>query len=399
MQRRLFRARRRVALQRRVSSIAIASMFRIAGGARACPPRSWIALRFAPLALSAMLAASPAPPAVAAGYADVLDVPPRMSTLASRSLLQGVTRAGARLVAVGPRGHILTSGDGGATWTQSTVPVSADLTAVHFVDANRGWAAGHEGVVLHSADGGKSWQLQLDGRRANDLLVAAMERRLAARPGSDEARRLLAEATRYRKQGPDKPFLDVWFADANEGWVVGAYNLVFHTRDGGATWEPWFDRTDNPKLFNLHSIRPAADGLFIAGEAGLLLKLDAVAQRFGAVPLPYTGGLFGVIGADGAVLVFGLRGNVFRSEDGGAHWSKVDAGLAASVVAATRTARGETLLADAGGRVSASNDGGRSFHTLKIANAVPLTGLAETGDGRLALTGPRGVVVTEASAR
>jgi photosystem II stability/assembly factor-like uncharacterized protein len=77
----------------------------------------------------------------------------------------------------------------------------------------------------------------------------------------------------------------------------------------------------------------------------------------------------------------------------------VDAGLAASVVAATRTARGETMLADAGGRVSASDDGGRSFHSLKIANAVPLTGLAETGDGRLALTGPRGVVVTEASVR
>ncbi|MBK9243258.1 MAG: glycosyl hydrolase [Burkholderiales bacterium] len=358
-----------------------------------------IAMRFAAVALAAMLTASATAPAVASGYADVLDVPARMSPLASRSLLHGVTRAGARLVTVGPRGHILTSSDGGATWLQSTVPVSADLTAVHFVDENRGWAVGHDGVVLHSADGGKSWRQQLDGRRANDLLVTAMERGLAARPGSDEARRLLAEATRFREQGPDKPFLDVWFADANEGWVVGAYNLVFHTRDGGATWESWFDRTDNPKLFNLHSIRPAADGLFIAGEAGLLLKFDAAAQRFGAVPLPYDGGLFGVIGTHGAVLVFGLRGNVFRSEDGGARWSKVDAGLAASVVAATRTARGETMLADAGGRVSASDDGGRSFHPLKIANAVPLTGLAETGDGRLALTGPRGVVVTEVSAR
>ncbi len=358
-----------------------------------------IGLRLAPMALSAMLAAAPGPQAVAAGYADVLDVPPRMSPLASRSLLQGVTRAGARLVAVGLRGHVLTSGDGGATWTQSTVPVSADLTAAYFADANRGWAVGHDGVVLHSADGGKSWRVQLDGRRANDLLVAAMERSLAARPGSDEARRLLAEATRYREQGPDKPFLDVWFADANEGWVVGAYNLVFHTRDGGATWEPWFDRIDNPKLFNLHSIRPAADGLFIAGEAGLLLKLDAAAQRFAAVPLPYSGSLFGVIGAHDAVLVFGLRGNVFRSEDGGVHWSKVDAGLAASVVAATGTNRGGTMLADAGGRVSASDDGGRSFRLLKIANAVPLTGLAETGDGRLALAGPRGVVITEASAR
>ena len=358
-----------------------------------------ISLRFVVLALAAMLAASPGPPAIAAGYADVLDAPARMSPLASRSLLQGVTRAGARLVAVGPRGHVLTSGDGGATWTQSTVPVSTDLTAVHFIDASRGWAVGHDGVVLHSADGGKTWRLQLDGRRANDLLVTAMERKLAARPNSEEARRLLAEATRYREQGPDKPLLDVWFANANEGWVVGAYNLVLRTSDGGASWEPWFDRTDNPKLFNLHSIRPAADGLFIAGEGGLLLKLDAAAQRFNAIALPYTGGLFGVIDAQGAVLVFGLRGNVFRSEDGGGHWSRIDAGLAATVVAATRTARGATMLADAGGRVSATDDGGRTFRPLALARAVPLTGLAETADGRLALTGARGVVVTEAAAR
>lgn len=346
-----------------------------------------------------MLAASPGPPAIAAGYADVLDAPARMSALASRSLLQGVTRAGARLVAVGPRGHVVTSDDGGATWTQAQVPVSTDLTAVHFIDANHGWAVGHDGVVLHSADGGKSWRLELDGRKANDLLVTAMERSLAARPGSEETRRLLAEAMRYREQGPDKPLLDVWFANANEGWVVGAYNLIFRTGDGGATWEPWFDRTDNPKLFNLHSIRPAAGGLFIAGEGGLLMKLDAAGERFNAVSLPYTGGLFGVADAHGAVLAFGLRGNVFRSEDGGAHWSKVDAGLAATVVAATRTARGETMLADAGGRVRATDDGGRTFRSLTLPTTVPLTGLAETGDGKLALTGPRGVVVTEAGAR
>ncbi len=59
-----------------------------------------------------------------------------------------------------------------------------------------------------------------------------------------------------------------------------------------------------------------------------------------------------------SVVVFGLRGNVYRSDDGGATWAKVDAGLPASIVGATRTAEGATLLADVGGRVASSSDGG-----------------------------------------
>ncbi len=151
------------------------------------------------------------------------------------------------------------------------------------------------------------------------------------------------------------------------GYVVGGYNLIFATADGGKTWEPWFDRTDNPKLLNLNAIRPAAGGLYITGEGGLVLKLDATAKRFRAVPVDYKGSLFGVADGGDAVLVFGLRGNAFRSTDGGAHWSKVDSQLVASIIAGARTTNGTVLLADQGGRIVASSDGGKTFKRLELA--------------------------------
>ena len=43
------------------------------------------------------------------------------------------------------------------------MPVSSDLFAVHFANASKGWAVGHDGVVLASSDGGQSWTKQLDG--------------------------------------------------------------------------------------------------------------------------------------------------------------------------------------------------------------------------------------------
>jgi photosystem II stability/assembly factor-like uncharacterized protein len=334
-------------------------------------------------------------PAAAAAFVDPLDAPVQLSSLASRSLLQGVAKAGERLVAVGQRGHIVHSGDGGATWMQAKVPVTSDLTAVYFVDDKRGWAVGHDGVILHSADGGESWTLQLDGRKANDLLVSALERKVAAEPSSEEAKKLLAEAQRYKEQGADKPFLDVWFADARNGYAVGAYNLLFRTADGGASWESWFDRSDNPKFFNLYAIRPAAGALFIAGEGGVVLKLDDATQRFKALTVPYTGSFFGVADAGSAVLVFGLRGNVWRSEDGGANWSQVEAGLPAAVVASTRTAQGALLLADVGGRVARSTDAGKSFAKVTLKEPRPVTGITALAADKLALAGPRGVAVTE----
>lgn len=348
-------------------------------------------------AIAAAVAFSGAVPA-AAGFVDVLDAPARISPLAAKSPLQAVARAGSRLVAVGQRGHVVVSTDGGATWKQSPVPVSSDLTAVRFADEREGWATGHDGVILHTPDGGDRWEVQLTGRKANELLVAAAERRVAAEPASDSARAFLAEAQRFREQGADKPFLDVWFADRENGFAVGAYNLVFRTTDGGRTWEPWFDRTDNPKLFNLYAIRPSGGELYVAGEGGLVLKLDRAAQRFRALAVPYNGSFFGIADAGAAVVVFGLRGNAFRSADGGKSWTKAQAGLPASVTASARTAQGVLLLADAVGRVAASTDAGATFRPVKVDKTVPLMGITELGPGRLAGVGLRGAAVLQVTA-
>ncbi len=351
--------------------------------------------RVVPVVAATLLAAT----AAAAPFVDPLDTPATVSPLASRTLLQGVARAGDRVVAVGQRGHVVVSTDHGKTWRQAKVPVSSDLTAVYFVDDKKGWAVGHDGVVLASEDGGDTWQVQLDGRRANAQLVEYMQRRVAAEPDSKELARQLEDARRYAEQGADKPFLDVWFADANTGYVVGAYNLIFKTNDGGKNWRPWFDRTDNPKAFNLYAIRPVAGDLYIAGEGGLALKLDPAAERFRALDVPYKGSFFGVTGGKGGVVLYGLRGNVFRSDDAGRTWNKADAGLVATVTSAARTPSDAILLADAGGRFVESTDGGRAWSKVAAPSPVPVTGFTDMGGGRFALVGPRGATVTELTLR
>ena len=327
----------------------------------------------------------------AGAYVDVLDLPAKPSALAVRSPLIDIARAGERLVTVGQRGHILYSDDAGQHWLQAGVPLSSDLTAVFFPTASQGWAVGNDGVVLHSSDAGATWSKQLDGRQIGELLVRHYSALASAEPGNEQWPLLVAEGQRLVEQGADKPLLDVWFANDKVGYVVGVFNLILRTEDGGQSWTPFQDRTDNPQGFHLNAIASTGDALYIAGEQGLLLKWNDHSQRFAAVPTPYQGSFFGVVGKPGEVLAYGLRGNVFRSTDGGATWHPLDSGVQASITAGVVGADGRFRMFTQVGHMLVSGAGDAPLQLLPQAQQSPVAGAALAADGALLLVGSRGV--------
>ncbi|WP_044872736.1 YCF48-related protein [Pseudomonas sp. LFM046] len=343
------------------------------------------------LAALALAVALPFTRQVVAGeFADTLDTPALHSNLAAQGPLTGLASAGERLVVVGQRGHILYSDDAGQRWQQAEVPVSSDLVAVHFPSASQGWAVGHDGVVLHSADAGTTWTRLFDGRQIGPRMLAHYQAMAAAEPQNEAIAALVAEAQRMTEEGADKPFLDVWFENERVGYVVGAFNLIFRTDDGGRSWTPWMERTENPGALNLYGLRAVGDDLYIVGEQGLVLKLDAASGRFKAVVTPYEGSYFGVIGKPGMALVYGLRGNLYRSLDRGANWHKVELGLPVSIVAATLDSAGRVVLLSQAGHVLVSTDDGASFAVQPQDTLAPASAVLASGDS-LVLVGTRGV--------
>ena len=107
--------------------------------------------------------------------------------------------------AVGTRGRIAKTVDGGANWTAQTSGVTTMLHDVTFRTADRGFAAGAAGVILATTDGGAVWAPVPSGT-------------------TDDLR-------------------SIDFVTDGEGWVVGKTGwapgqsgVLLHTTDGGASW-------------------------------------------------------------------------------------------------------------------------------------------------------------------
>jgi photosystem II stability/assembly factor-like uncharacterized protein len=284
--------------------------------------------------------------------------PPQMepsiqAPLAPRALLLDVGVADGHLVAVGERGHILISDDGGQNWVQQSAPTRATLTAVHFHDRDLGWAVGHDAVILRTTDGGVSWE---------PVHFAPEE---------------------------ERPLLDIWFSDAENGFAIGAYGFFLVTEDGGTTWESRLISEDD---FHLNHFSRSANGRqYIAAEAGEIYRSDDGGETWDSLPSPYIGSFFATLPLEGeTVLVFGLRGHLYRSEDAGSSWTEVDTPTEQMLTDGVLLEDGTIVIVGLGGTVLVSPDGGRSFKLRQQADRKGISSAVALRSDALIVVGEYG---------
>ena len=325
---------------------------------------------------------------------DALDLPAVKSDRATRARLFGITRTGDRLVAVGQRGFILYSDDWGGSWQQASVPVRSTLLTSYFINAQEGWAAGHDGVVLHSNDGGETWTKQLDGYEAVEIGTEYYQSMLAHDPENKTYQAMLDEMLFAAGQGADRPFFCVWFENERSGLVMGAYSMSMRTNDGGATWEPALLNQVDFSFRHMYDYEITPDKRYIVGEMGLVWIQDQPLTGMRSARFPYDGSIYTIVSnGAGELIVAGLRGNAFRSADQGETWTAVNLPTSASVVDSIRLGDGRIVLATQAGELLLSNDDGQSFDNLATAPLFPVSAIEEGRPGEVVVVGLGGVRV------
>lgn len=307
-------------------------------------------------------------------------------------ILIAIAKAGARLVAVGEHGLIIYSDDNAVNWTQAKVPVDVTLTSIDFVTPKLGWAAGHFGVVLNTIDGGQTWAVQLNGVEANQLTMVAAQEVSSQNDSSPGAPLALKRANIFMQAGPDKPFLAILTLSSEEVLVFGAYRMVMRTIDGGRTWSDWSLHVDEKYSNNLYSTAEIGSDLYVVGESGLIFCSVDHGANFRPLISPTNVTLFGVVGAnDGSVIVFGVAGNCFRSNDGGRSWVNINLGTQDNLTAGYVLASGLVLIASLSGSVYISHDDGLTFLLAPNTPPMSISGLTQAADNSLIFVGYSGV--------
>ncbi len=257
--------------------------------------------------------------------------------------------------AVGDRGAIWHTDDGGEHWQSQSSGVDCRLSCVCFLDDQTGWAAGGftqpythatRGVMLRTRDGGEHWSID------RKLVLPAIRR--------------------------------LGFFDATHGWAFGQASAYFPsgmyaTSDGGRSWSAmpaveahnWLagDLTDR-------------DTGAVGGRASAL----AVIRRHGAEPLAADYGLRAIwqmrlVAPTGGWLV-GDGGLVLKTQDLGKSWQTSEG----EIPSALRNHFDFTALAvhgphcwvggTPGTLVLHSADGGQSWNVHPTGQTLPIRSLA-----------------------
>ncbi|HEY6363542.1 MAG TPA: YCF48-related protein, partial [Candidatus Binatia bacterium] len=199
--------------------------------------------------------------------------------------------------AIGSRGTILHTQDGGRSWISASLAEDLTLSSVAFVNPTKGWIVGEFGVIFQTQNGGKNWDKQKSPVEVSFV--------------SGESRNLFALLLR----------------EPETGWAFGLDGVVLKTRKG-SRWEIIRQKkeSDSSAAANHLFAAAASDGrLWAVGERGTVLQSDPEGlnwqhAKIETPPLSLNGIAFG---KNGLGLIVGNRGVILRTEDGGITWKRL----------------------------------------------------------------------------
>lgn len=254
-------------------------------------------------------------------------------------------RRGSKVVAVGDRGLVLRSEDGGAEWTREVVPGAAAIFGVALVGETTIAVGGQGSIYVHSA--GAGWKKVETGTKERLLNVAGNKDGLAFAVGAfGTVLRSDDFGQTWRNGAPDwrcvgdvnagggslsgaagePTMFAVQVFDNGTVFIGGELGFILRSLDGGSNWQMVNQAIASVDTIaaTVNAVRVRDDGVgFAVGQAGLLLKTEDLGATWTPVQAPTTGNLNSVDSlSNGSVIAVGMRTAV-RSDDDGRTWTEM----------------------------------------------------------------------------
>lgn len=275
-------------------------------------------------------------------------------------------------------------------WAKQRAGTLAWLHSVFFLDQNRGWAVGSRGTLLVTSDGGKNWEQSV--RPTEDIIRdiyfidervgwLVCERNVYDLKTKEEPRTYLMTTTNGGQQWErvNVPGVDVdalltraVFSDSGRAWTFGEGGMIFTSRDGGNNWTKLTVPTRHLLL----------GGTFIDDDRGWIVGAGAtilqtsdggdtwhLSRLNGAEKVRFTAASF----VDNRIgWAVGSGGTVLHTSNGGRTWMRQNSGVDADLLDVKFLNRQEGWAVGTEGIVIHTRDGGLHWTTERTETTHPL---------------------------
>lgn len=297
--------------------------------------------------------------------------------------------------------------------TSEAMRRDAELHDLSFVSPQEGWAVGDRGVIWHTSDGGRRWELQESGVACPLYSVCFVNARLGWAAGgiahpflhTSTGVVLMTEDGGQRWQPNTKLLLplvkQVRFFSERLGWAVACPSAlfssgVFFTNSGGMSWEPMAG--GGRQWLGAGFLDPRAG--VVAGRSGMITTVRSGMLQPSILPAAGARSLTRVklvppqygwlIGDGGLVLMTGDLGQTWQSTPG-----PIPPDVARGFDFSALSVRGPKcwIAGSPGTRVFFSPDAGQSWTSFPTGQTLPIHALSMVDDQQGWAVGALGTIL------
>ncbi|HZW39501.1 MAG TPA: YCF48-related protein [Ignavibacteriaceae bacterium] len=249
------------------------------------------------------------------------------NNLLTNNILTDITAVNDVIFAAGQNGTILKSVDNGITFNKLSTTFTNWIQSIKFFDANYGIAVGYPGIILTTSDGGGTWTKNEAGKlfKLNSIASFDSSAWLVGERGMILHTINNGLSFEFKSSGKYSKINDIHFFNENTGLVIGNDGLILKTTDGGNTWE----QVESGVIENLNDIFfYTEDVAWIAADKGKLLKsVDKGATWTVIRPNPTNDSKLNCVYITGFLSVAcGQGGTFYVSSNKGNTWTSVGSG-------------------------------------------------------------------------